>query len=818
MACGFALAPLGAHATPPGPVGPIVYVDSGGKIAVVEATGSGPRSSGNSGASPTWAPSGAQIAYVSGGQIEIMSASFGSPAAVPGVSGATSVAWSPDGTRLAYSNDVDIFTVKVDGSGLTQLTSAVGPTQRNVDPAWSPDGADIAFSTNRDGSFDIYVMSSADGRNQTKLTGSGGADETPSWSPDGQLIAFTSDRDGVDQIYQVPSSGGPEVKLTNETAADAGPTWSPNGAQIALSHAGNLATMSADGGVVTSFSPTVAGTSPEWGLGFGVLTPPTISPSSGLSEGIQLTASNGTWSGSPRTFSYQWQRCNASGGSCGSISGATASTYTLTASDSGSTIRVTVTATGTGGSASATSAQTALFEATSSAIGQAPSLLSSPALTITPPFGSTQPAGGVLVGSSLFASIGSWKGQFPITFAYAWQKCDPKTGFCFTIPGAISSAFTAPVDLYGWGIAIRITATNTIGTTSIVSLPTAPISAVVPRLSVTPSIAGSNTVGEALSVGTGTWTGTIPLTYAYEWRRCDPQGTLPSCVPIPGATASTYVLTPADQGVSLRVWITATNLQGSTTDITNHTLPTLPKPRFSPTATAPPSIAGAALPGERITVDRGAWTGDAPISYRLQWQRCDATGAACAVVPDANKATYVVTMKDVGSTLRVLVTAKNAVGDSAAISSSTDTIRLTPHRKGRRIVGTKRADYLGGSGGDDVILGLFGNDTLAGGAGNDRLDGGPGNDVLIGGDGTDRLLGGDGSDTILAADGVRDVIDCGVGNDRAVVDSIDTVKACESVQRASTNAPAATPTTPTQTTPAHTTPSTTTTTTTPTKP
>ncbi len=799
LACGFALVPLGARATPPGPVGPIVYVDGGGKIAVVESTGSGQRSSGNSGASPTWSPSGTEIAYVSGGQIEIMSSAFGGAAAVPGVSTATSVAWSPDGTRLAYSDGNNIFTVKRDGTDRVSLTNAVGASRHNTDPAWSPDGADIAFATDRDGSYDIYTMSSADGRTQTKLTGSGAVDRNPTWSPDGETILFTSDRDGVAQIYEVPSSGGPEVKLTNESIADMDPSIAPNGAQVVLAHAGNLSTMPVDGGAVTPFSPAIPGSSPEWGLGFGVLSPPTITPSSDLSEGTVLTASDGTWSGNPTKFAYQWQDCNASGGSCTAIGGATARTYTLTTADSGSTIRVTVTATSPAGSASATSEATALFQPALSAVGQVPSLVSSPVITISAPFGSSPTPNTVVAGSLLFASIGSWKGQFPITFAYSWQKCEPKTGFCFTIPGATGSSFVVPADLYGWGIAIRITATNSLGSTSIVSLPTAPVTALAPQLHVTPPVVGSNVVGQSLSVGTGTWSGTLPLAYTYQWRRCDPQGTLPSCVPIPGATSSSYILQAADQGVSVRVYITATNLQGAATTITNHTFPTLPQPHFSPSVSAPPSIAGLALPGELITADRGAWTGDDPISYVLRWQRCDAAGAACAVVAAATKTTYRIGAKDVGSTIRVVVTAKNAIGNSTASSATTDTIRLAPHRKGRRMVGTKGDDYLGGSGGDDVILGLFGNDTLVGGAGDDRLEGGPGNDVLVGGAGTDRLLGGDGSDTIFADDGVRDFVDCGVGNDRAVVDAVDIVKGCESVQTSST-ATLPTPTIPETTT------------------
>src|SRR5262249_41779824 len=148
-----------------------------------------------------------------------------------------------------------------------------------------------------------------------------------------------------------------------------------------------------------------------------------------------------------------------------------------------------------------------------------------------------------------------------------------------------------------------------------------------------------------------------------------------------------------------------------------------------------------------------------------------------------NAIVYHPTAADVGYTIRVSVTAKNAYGSMVVQSSATETIAGTPpHMRGRTIVGTAKSEYLAGGGHDDVIYGLGGNDTLLGGAGDDRIFGGPGNDVITGGSGADHLYGGPGSDTIYAADGERDIIDCGSGRDRAVVDvGIDKVVNCEVV-------------------------------------
>ncbi len=83
---------------------------------------------------------------------------------------------------------------------------------------------------------------------------------------------------------------------------------------------------------------------------------PTVSGTA--QQGQTLTASTGSWSNSPSSYAYQWLRCNTSGASCGSISGATSSTYKARPADVGFTLRATVTASNSGGSTSADSAPT----------------------------------------------------------------------------------------------------------------------------------------------------------------------------------------------------------------------------------------------------------------------------------------------------------------------------------------------------------------------------------------------------------------------------------------------------------------------------
>jgi hypothetical protein len=76
-----------------------------------------------------------------------------------------------------------------------------------------------------------------------------------------------------------------------------------------------------------------------------------------------------------------------------------------------------------------------------------------------------------------------------------------------------------------------------------------------------PTVSGTPQDGQTLTASTGSWSGTQPITYGYEWQRCDSGGA--NCAPIAGATGPTYLATSADVGRTLRVVVTATNSAGS---------------------------------------------------------------------------------------------------------------------------------------------------------------------------------------------------------------------------------------------------------------
>jgi hypothetical protein len=89
-----------------------------------------------------------------------------------------------------------------------------------------------------------------------------------------------------------------------------------------------------------------------------------------------------------------------------------------------------------------------------------------------------------------------------------------------------------------------------------------------------------------------------------------------------------------------------------------------------PVGVAPPTVTGTAQQGQTLTATPGTWSAaDATVGY--QWQRCDPTGANCTAVPGATTSTYAVTPTDVGTTLRVVVTATNRFGSAPATSAQT---------------------------------------------------------------------------------------------------------------------------------------------------
>lgn len=88
----------------------------------------------------------------------------------------------------------------------------------------------------------------------------------------------------------------------------------------------------------------------------------------------------------------------------------------------------------------------------------------------------------------------------------------------------------------------------------------------------------------------------------------------------------------------------------------------------APVNAATPTISGTPQENQTLTADHGVWT-NSPTDYAYLWSRCDANGNGCSSISGATATTYKLQSADVGHTIRVTVTAKNADGSTASTSA-----------------------------------------------------------------------------------------------------------------------------------------------------
>jgi TolB protein len=154
--------------------------------------------------------------------------------------------WSPDGTKVAFVSDFtpsghgekNVFVMSTTATGqdvnlATQITHYSSGAKQIEDLAWSPDGSRIAYTRgNNSGDDSIWVVN-ADGTTTFPLEiGGAGAKRHPTWSPDSSRIAYAVVKNAPEQIYLASSAGGIGTPLANGVGHE--PNWSPNGSRIAF--------------------------------------------------------------------------------------------------------------------------------------------------------------------------------------------------------------------------------------------------------------------------------------------------------------------------------------------------------------------------------------------------------------------------------------------------------------------------------------------------------------------------------------------------------------------------------------------------------
>jgi hypothetical protein len=243
------------------------------------------------------------------------------------------------------------------------------------------------------------------------------------------------------------------------------------------------------------------------------------------------------------------------------------------------------------------SASTGATTASTTTTVAAPSNASVPGVS-----GSTQD------GRVLSTSKGAWTGS-PTSFAFAWLRCDGDGGGCVAIAGANSFRYTISSADVGHRLRSEVTASNAGGSGSATSGATGVVRATgnAPANTKAPTLSGTAQLGSSLTVNSGTWSGTAPISYDYTWQRClDPSGV--NCVTfVAHQNVTSYTLGSADLNHRLRVEVQATNARGSSYVFTSATGVVGQKPTET-------TVAGVSLP-DRLVIDQVSFSPN-PVTSR----------------------------------------------------------------------------------------------------------------------------------------------------------------------------------------------------------
>jgi hypothetical protein len=325
------------------------------------------------------------------------------------------------------------------------------------------------------------------------------------------------------------------------------------------------------------------------------------------------------------------------------------------------------------------------------------------------------------VGETLTVTPGVWSGPAPIAISYQWQRC---WSGCSDTPGATGATYALGAGDLGFVVGVVVTASNAGGSTTAFGW-AGLIEALAPSAASSPTVDDIPRAGDTAFAERGSWAGTQPLTYAYQWQRCssDPLGPDLDNVALhkPVRVSNVFPANAAAMAVDGSLesfWSAGAGpLQWIEVDLG------VPTPVSELRLHASQSPAGPTVhrvigrsdvsAGEELLHEFGGTTADRQMLESssfgervVRFVRVETTVSPswvgwreievlsrCRDIPGATRESYQPRPDDIGFSLRFIVHATNAGGTTVAVSNETDAVAgcIAPRLTGRTVRAARAA-------------------------------------------------------------------------------------------------------------------------------